>query len=162
MPHDIIAKVNSKQSAAKTDYLTRAGVIAAFEGKIRPLFTQTKTALKRGKAASYLRGEEKTDGVLELIISPKERDVFELLGVTVAEREQNLIASTRTAMAELLEKLEAKEARWVAAFHQNTDQHHLHILVSENVKDAATGETKNLRQLLREFLTRTEAFEKFN
>lgn len=156
MPHDVIAKVNPNQSAAKTDYLSRAGVIAALEGKTRPLFTQTETALKRGKAARYLRGEEKTDGVLELIISPEERDVFELLGETAPEREQNIVTATRTAMAELLEKLEAREARWVAAFHRNTDQHHLHILVSENVKDAATGETKNLRQLPRELLTRTD------
>ena len=148
----IITKVVTGVTAERTDYISRANLNQALEGHQRGLYGEVLNDLKRTKAANYLRGENRVNGAFDLIVSSGDGGVFEQLGETSEERRANLKSAVRASLAELEESLELK-LRWVAAEHQNTKHHHLHILVSEEAT-RPDGTIKRLRWLPRALVTR--------
>lgn len=151
----VVTKVLSNQSATKTDYQSRGSFLKALEGESRSLFSKEQNVLKRWEATSYLKGEENNTKALELIVSPKDTELFRYLGKSEIEREENLARVTRQAMDTILKDLGADSARWVAAYHQNTDQNHLHILIGESYQDEE-GKLQSLKRLPKDFLVKNE------
>src|SRR5689334_25276920 len=55
----------------------------------------------------------------------------------------------REAIAEMRTELRAREMRWVAGIHLNTDNPHLHILISKEIKDLVTDKPRRMGRIPR-------------
>jgi len=88
-----------------------------------------------------------TKDVLHLVISFAHEADFLALGEDESTRQQAMREITRATLAEMTERLQAKELRWVAGTHRNTDHPHVHLLLQRAYLDRATGRDKRLKTL---------------
>lgn len=88
-----------------------------------------------------------TKDVLHLVISFAHEADFLALGEDEPTRQQAVREITRATLAEMTERLQAKELRWVAGIHRNTDHPHVHLLLQRAYLDPATGRDKRLKTL---------------
>ena len=127
--------------------------------KPRPLFSERDDTLTY-RAADRLIGNgagtpDKRD-LIHIAVSFKNED-YERLGLTDEERKERLREVAREAMGELTRELRAKQMRWVAGIHLNTDHPHLHVLIHKEVKDLVTGKTRRVGRIPKELLPYSEA-----
>jgi MobL relaxases len=124
------------------------------EGKEpRQLFSARENHLSFWKAERALtEGRTPTKKeLLHLAISFHSED-FEALGKDESSRQQSLREVMREALPKLAETLNAKQLRWVAGIHRNTDNPHLHLLIHREFSDITTNEIKTLDHLPKEVL----------
>lgn len=127
----------------------------------RPLFSDREDTLTYRGADRLLTAERGTPDKADLIhiaVSFRQED-YERLGTTEKERKDQLREVAREAMSEIRTDLRAKEMRWVAGIHLNTDHPHIHILISKEVKDLVTGKPRRMGRIPKELLPYSEARE---
>lgn len=151
MSEKILTKVLPKLKVTRTSYLAKESFLSNLEGKSRKLFSPESVSLGHTAAANYLRGEENGKTAFEIIVSPAETKFLQSLGSSPEENFQQIVFASRTAMESLLEEIEAKNARWVGVFHQNTDHTHLHILIGEEYTDDLEQE-RSIRRIPKNLL----------
>ena len=78
-------------------------------------------------------------------------------GRLMTERKDQLREVAREAMGEMRTDLRAKEMRWVAGIHLNTDHPHIHILISKEVRDLVTDKSRRMGRIPKELLPYSEA-----
>lgn len=125
----------------------------------RPLFSDKEDTLTYRGADRLLSGGRGTPDKADLIhiaVSFRQED-YERLGLTEEKRKDQLREVAREAMGEIKTDLRAKEMRWVAGIHLNTDHPHIHILISKEVKDLVTGKPRRMGRIPKELLPYSEA-----
>ena len=125
----------------------------------RPLFSDKEDTLTYRGADRLLSGGQGTPDKADLIhiaVSFRQED-YKRLGATERERKEQLREVVREAMSEIRTDLRAKEMRWVAGIHLNTDHPHIHILISKEVKDLVTGKSRRMGRVPKELLPYSEA-----
>ncbi len=125
----------------------------------RPLFSDREDTLTYRGADRLLSGGRGTPDKADLIhiaVSFRQED-YERLGANEGERKDQLREVAREAMSEMRTDLRAKEMRWVAGIHLNTDHPHIHILISKEVRDLVTGKSRRMGRVPKELLPYSEA-----
>jgi hypothetical protein len=124
----------------------------------RPLFSDREDSLTyRGADRFLTRGEGTPDkeDLIHIAVSFRNED-YEQLGGTDAERKDHLIEVAREGISGLREDLYAKELRWVAGIHLNTDNPHIHILISKEFVDRDRGKPRRIERILKQLLAHRE------
>lgn len=127
--------------------------------KPRPLFSDREDTLGYRGADHLLNGGAGTpdkDDLIHIAVSFNKED-YERLGPTDAERKESLREVAREAIAEMRTDLRAKEMRWVAGIHLNTDNPHIHLLIHKEVRDLVTDRTRRVGRIPKELLPYSEA-----
>ncbi|HRH40110.1 MAG TPA: hypothetical protein PKY82_00600, partial [Pyrinomonadaceae bacterium] len=155
MPEKIVTRVLPKLKVTRTNYLSKESFLTTLEGKSRKLFSPERANLGHTAAANYLRGPEGGKNAFEIIVSPEDTKLLQSLAGSPQENFQQIVFASRAAMSKLLEEVDAKNARWVGVFHQNTNHTHLHILIGEEFSDGA-GNEKSIRRLPKNLLYKDE------
>ena len=96
-----------------------------------------------------------TRDVQHLILSFAHEEDFLALGEDETARQQALRELTRAMMAEVTERLDTPELRWVGGIHRNTDNPHVHLLLQRNYVDRA-GRSQRLGTRLAEWQVQYE------
>ncbi len=124
----------------------------------RPLFSDREENLTYRGADRLLSdgaGTPGKDDLIHMAVSFRNED-YEKLGETDAERKEQLIEVARGGMSGMKDELRAKELRWVAGIHLNTDNPHVHILISKDVIDRDTDKSRKLGRIPKQLLARRE------
>ena len=122
--------------------------------KPRPLFSDREDTLTYRGADRHLSsgaGTPDKNDLIHIAVSFNKED-YERLGPTDAERKERLREVAREAIAEMRTELRAREMRWVAGIHLNTSNPHIHILIHKDVKDLVTGRTRRVGRIPKELL----------
>lgn len=88
-----------------------------------------------------------TKDVLHLVVSFAHEEDFLSLGEDEPARQQAVQEITRATLAEMTEQLQARELRWVAGIHRNTEHPHVHLLLQRAYTEKGTGRDKYLKTL---------------
>ena len=124
----------------------------------RPLFSDREGTLTYRGADRFLSrggGTPDKDDLIHIAVSFRNED-YEQLGPTDAERKKHLIEIVREGVAGMRDELRAKELRWVAGVHLNTDNPHAHILISKEVVARGTEKTRHLDRIPKYLLAHRE------
>ena len=147
-------------SSRATRYISERDRNPEREGvRPRPLFSDREDTLTyRGADRLLSNGTGTPDkgDLIHMAVSFRQED-YERLGVTEGERKERLREVAREAMGEVRAELRAKEMRWVAGIHLNTDHPHLHILISKEVKDLITNKSRRMGRIPKDLLPYREA-----
>ncbi len=122
--------------------------------KPRPLFSDREDTLTYRGADRLLsngRGSPDKADLIHIAVSFRNED-YERLGRTDDERKERLREVTREAMGEMSRELRAKEMRWVASIHLNTDHPHVHIVISKEIKDLETDKPRRISKIPKRLL----------
>ena len=125
----------------------------------RPLFSDREDTLTYRGADRWLsggRGTPDKNDLIHIAVSFTKED-YERLGTNDEERKEQLREVAREAMGEMMREIRAKEMRWVAGIHLNTDHPHLHIVISKEVKDLVTNKSRRMGRIPKELLPYSEA-----
>jgi hypothetical protein len=134
-------------------YASRRERDEAREGKApRRLFSEREDDLSFHQANRLLGagGDPKTNDILHLVISLEKEEYFDQLGTDEESRQKGLRETTRDAMKEMTDDLNADKLRWVAGIHRNTDNPHVHLLIHRDYIDRETKRPKRLKTLPKE------------
>src|ERR1051325_9036524 len=115
----------------------------------RPLFSEREDTLTYRGADRLLSngaGTPDKDDLIHIAVSFRKED-YERLGPTDEERKEQLREVAREAMGEMSRELRAKEMRWVAGVHLNTDHPHVHIVISKEIKDHETDKPRRISKI---------------
>lgn len=88
-----------------------------------------------------------TKDVLHLVVSFAHEEDFLALGGDEPARQQAVREITRATLTEMTEQLQARELRWVAGIHRNTEHPHVHLLLQRAYTEKGTGREKRLKTL---------------
>jgi len=133
-----------------TRYIARRERDEDREGALpRKLFSERKDTLSFHQANRLLGkgADPRTPDLLHLVISLEKEEDFNRLGSSEESRQQALRETTRDAMKRMADDLNAKDLRWVAGIHRNTDNPHVHLLIHRDYSDRETSRTKRLKTL---------------
>ena len=120
----------------------------------RPLFSEREDTLTYRGADRLLSngtGTPDKDDLIHIAVSFRKED-YERLGPTDEERKEQLREVAREAMGEMSRELRAKEMRWVAGIHLNTDHPHVHIVISKEIKDLETDKSRRMGRIPKRLL----------
>lgn len=137
-----------------TRYIAYRDRDAEREGKEpRQLFSAREDSLSFWKAERVLtegRTPVKKE-LLHLAVSFRAED-FEALGKDETARQKSLRNVVRDAIPNLADSLNAKQLRWVAGIHRNTDNPHVHLLIHREYTDREKGEIRTIGHLPKDTL----------
>jgi diadenosine tetraphosphate (Ap4A) HIT family hydrolase len=122
--------------------------------KPRPLFSDREDTLTyRGADCLLSNGTGSPDkaDLIHIAVSFRHED-YERLGTTDDERKDQLREVTREALGEMSRELRAKEMRWVAGIHLNTNHPHVHIVISKDIKDIETDKSRRIGKIPKRLL----------
>ena len=122
--------------------------------KPRPLFSEREDTLTYRGADRLLSngaGSPDKNDLIHIAVSFRNED-YERLGRTDDERKEHLREVTREAIGEMSRELRAKEMRWVAGIHLNTDHPHVHIVISKEIKDLETDKPRRIGKIPKRLL----------
>jgi hypothetical protein len=120
----------------------------------RHLFSEREDTLTyRGadRLLSHGTGTPDKDDLIHIAVSFRKED-YERLGPTDDERKEQLREVAREAMGEMSRELRAREMRWVAGIHLNTDHPHIHIVISKESKDLETDKSRRIGRIPKRLL----------
>lgn len=89
--------------------------------------------------------------LLHLAVSFRAED-FEALGKDESARQKSLREVVREAIPSLADSLHAKQLRWVAGIHRNTNNPHIHLLIHREYADRDKSEIRTIEHLPKETL----------
>ena len=129
------------------------------DGEARPLFSSELDDLNYHQADQLL-GEAfgdkaQSNEVIHLVIS-LEPEQFESGGDSIQERKDEFKEATRDAGDVIQAEVNAKELRWIAGIHLNTDNPHVHIAISKEGLAADSGKFQRIDHLPRTLLPHHE------
>ncbi|MDX6577812.1 MAG: hypothetical protein QOE96_3765 [Blastocatellia bacterium] len=129
------------------------------DGEARPLFSSELDELNYHQAGQLL-GEAfgdraQSNEVIHLVIS-LEPEQFESGGDSIQERKDEFKEATRDAGDVIQAEVNAKELRWIAGIHLNTDNPHVHIAISKEGLAADSGKFQRIDHLPRTLLPHHE------
>ncbi len=158
----IAIKSTGGQGASRaTRYISERDRDPEREGaRPRPLFSDREDVLTYRGADRLLSngiGTPDKRDLIHMAVSFRQED-YDRLGVTDDERKERLREVAREAMSEVGAELRAKEMRWVAGIHLNTNHPHVHILINKEVKDLVTDKPRRVGRIPKELLAYREAY----
>ncbi|SRR6266404_1185187 len=129
------------------------------DGEARPLFSSELDDLNYHQADQVL-GEAfgdkaQSNEVIHLVIS-LEPEQFESGGDSIQERKDEFKEATRDAGDVIQAEVNAKELRWIAGIHLNTDNPHVHIAISKEGLAGDSGKFQRIDHLPRILLPHHE------
>jgi hypothetical protein len=129
------------------------------DGEARPLFSSELDELNYHRADQIL-GEAfgdraQSNEVIHLVIS-LEPEQFESGGDSIQEQKDEFKEATRDAGDVIQAEVNAKELRWIAGIHLNTDNPHVHIAISKEGLAADSGKFQRIDHLPRTLLPHHE------
>jgi hypothetical protein len=155
-----IKSTGGRGASRATRYISERDRDPEREGaKPRPLFSEREDTLTYRGADRLLSngaGTPDKDDLIHIAVSFRKED-YEQLGPTDVERKEQLREVAREAMAEMSREMRAKEMRWVAGIHLNTDHPHVHIVISKEVKDLETDKSRRIGRIPKRLLPYREA-----
>jgi hypothetical protein len=118
----------------------------------RTLFSAGEDKLTASQANRFLGDgqEPNANDVLHVVISLEKEEDFFRLGNDEGARKAGVRETTRSAMKDMGDLLNADELRWVAGIHRNTDNPHVHLLIHRDYVDREAKREKRLAALQRE------------
>ena len=150
-----IKSTGGRGASRATRYISERDRNPEREGtRPRPLFSDREDTLTYRGADRLLSngaGTPDKDDLIHIAVSFRNED-YERLGPTDDERKEQLREVTREAMGEMSRELRAKEMRWVAGIHLNTDHPHVHIVISKEIKDLETDKSRRIGRIPKRLL----------
>src|ERR1051325_8375871 len=120
----------------------------------RPLFSEREDTLTYRGADRLLSngsGTPDKDDLIHIAVSFRKED-YERLGATDEERKEQLREVAREAMGGMSRELRAKEMRWVAGIHLNTDHPHVYLVLSQEAKELETDKSRRVGRIPKRLL----------
>lgn len=155
-----IKSIGGRGASRATRYISERDRNPEREGtRPRLLFSDREDTLTYRGADRWLSngaGTPDKDDLIHIAVSFRKED-YERLGPTDEERKEQLREVAREAMGEMSRELRAKEMRWVAGIHLNTDHPHVHIVISKEVKDLETDKSRRIGRIPKRLLPYREA-----
>ena len=118
----------------------------------REFFNESENDLDVRSANRHLSlsGEKpKTEELLHIVVAPSKEEI-ESVGDNLKTKKAALKAIVRETVARLEKEVKAKQLKWIAALHFNTDNPHAHLALQKEFINE-NGQRENLR------ITRTNA-----
>lgn len=130
-----------------TRYIARSDLDREREGKdLRKLFSDDRDELSHYEADRWLTAggarPEKRD-IIHYVLSLQEPDDFERLGASDKERNERLREGVRALLRTAEKEMQVVRLHWAAGIHLNTDNPHVHIVIS---RYALNRDTEKLRR----------------
>lgn len=130
-----------------TRYIARSDLDREREGKyLRKLFSDDRDELSHYEADRWLTAggarPDKKD-IIHYVLSLQEPNDFERLGANDKDRKSSLRESVRRVMRTAEEEMRVERLHWAAGIHLNSDNPHVHIVISRYALD---HDTENLRR----------------
>lgn len=149
-----IVTQNTKISVSRGEYLQR-GKLAANEGAKRELITNDGQDLDWKAVKNYLSGgaEIKDGDLFECVISLEKKD-FLKLGEDTPQRKKNLHDAVIKTYQKLFASLGYENVNFASSIHLNTDNPHIHTIISSNCQDKLSGSPVVLNALPRKLILR--------
>lgn len=125
----------------------------------REFFNESENNLDVRAANKHLSlndAKPKPEELLHVVIAPSDEEI-EKVGATQRTRKDALKEIVRETVARLEKEVKAKNLKWVAALHFNTDHPHAHLAVQKEFTNEK-GEPENLR-ITRQMLHYNEVSE---
>jgi hypothetical protein len=116
------------------------------EVESRALFNESENELDVRQANQNLSktgGKPKAEELLHIVIAPSKEEI-ESVGDNVKARKAALKAIVRETVERLEKQVKAKQLKWIAALHFNTDNPHAHLALQKEFVNE-NGQTENLR-----------------
>ncbi|MGA9772967.1 MAG: relaxase MobL [Blastocatellia bacterium] len=155
-----IKSTGGRGASRATRYISERDRNPEREGtKPRPLFSDRENALTYRTADRLLNkraGTPDKNDLIHIAVSFRKED-YERLGLTDEERKEQLREVAREAMGEMTQELRAREMRWVAGIHLNTDHPHIHIVISKEVRDIETDKSRRIGRIPKRLLPHRES-----
>lgn len=130
-----------------TRYIARSDLDREREGKdLRKLFSDDRDELSHYEADRWLSAggarPDKKD-IIHYVLSLQEPNDFERLGENDKDRKSSLRETVRRVMRTAEKEMRVERLHWVAGIHLNSDNPHVHIVIS---RDALDHDTEKLRR----------------
>lgn len=143
------SKVDGTSEA--TRYIARSDLDREREGKdLRKLFSDEHDELTHYEADRWLTAggarPDKKD-IIHYVLSLQEPSDYERLGANDKERKCSLRESVRRTMRIAEKEMRVVRLHWVAGIHLNSDNPHVHIVISRYALDSKTDELRRFGKL---------------
>jgi len=134
-----------------TRYIARSDLDREREGKdLRKLFSDDRDELSHYEADRWLTAggarPEKRD-IIHYVFSLQESNDFERLGANNKDRKSSLRETVRRVMRTAEQEMRVERLHWAAGIHLNTDNPHVHIVISRYALDRDTEKLRRFGKL---------------
>ncbi|MCA1623887.1 MAG: relaxase MobL [Acidobacteria bacterium] len=134
-----------------TRYIARSDLDREREGKdLRKLFSDDRDELSHYEADRWLTAggarPEKRD-IIHYVLSLQEPNDFERLGANDKDRKSSLRETVRRVMRTAEKEMRVERLHWAAGIHLNTDNPHVHIVISRCALDRDTEKLRRFGKL---------------
>ncbi len=134
-----------------TRYIARSDLDREREGKdLRKLFSDDRDELSHYEADRWLTAggarPEKRD-IIHYVLSLQEPNDFERLGANDKDRKSSLRETVRRVMRTAEKEMRVERLHWAAGIHLNTDNPHVHIVISRYALDRDTEKLRRFGKL---------------
>ena len=134
-----------------TRYIARSRLDREREGKdLRKLFSDDRDELSHYEADRWLTAggarPEKRD-IIHYVLSLQEPNDFERLGANDKDRKSSLRETVRRVMRTAEKEMRVERLHWAAGIHLNTDNPHVHIVISRYALDRDTEKLRRFGKL---------------
>ena len=134
-----------------TRYIARSDLDREREGKdLRKLFSDDRDELTHYEADRWLSASgarpDKID-IIHYVLSLQEPGDYERLGASDKERNERLREAVRRTMRIAEKEMQVVRLHWAAGIHLNSDNPHVHIVVSRYALDSKTDKLRRFGKL---------------
>ncbi len=134
-----------------TRYIARSDLDRVREGKdLRKLFSDDRDELTHHEADRWLSAggarPDKKD-IIHYVLSLQEPSDYERLGASDKERNEHLREAVRRTMRIAEKEMRVVRLHWAAGIHLNSDNPHVHIVVSRYALDSKTDNLRRFGKL---------------
>jgi len=134
-----------------TRYIARSDLDRGREGTtLRKLFSGDRDELSHYEADRWLTAggarPDKKD-IIHYVLSLQEPGDYERLGASDKERNERLREAVRGGMRTAEKEMRVERLHWVAGIHLNTDNPHVHIVISRYALDRDTEKLRRFGKL---------------
>jgi len=134
-----------------TRYIARSDLDREREGKnLRKLFSGERDELSHYEADRWLTAggarPDKKD-IIHYVLSLQEPGDYERLGANDKERNERLREAVRGVMRTAEKEMRVERLQWAAGIHLNTDNPHVHIVISRYALDRDTEKLRRFGKL---------------
>ncbi len=134
-----------------TRYIARSDLDREREGKdLRKLFSDDRDELTHYEADRWLSAggarPDKKD-IIHYVLSLQEPSDYERLGASDKERNERLREAVRRTMRTAEKEMRVVRLHWAAGIHLNSDNPHVHIVISRYALDSKTDSLRRFGKL---------------
>jgi MobL relaxases len=124
----------------------------------RRLFSQDQSDLSYHRADRILDpddGHPEKDDLIHFSVMIEEEE-FDKLGTDEKEKQERFREAVREAMKGVAAELNAEELTWVAGIHRNSENPHVHVVMTKDVIERGTGRPTRIKRIPKTLLPHKE------